>query len=634
MVLPKRASAALALVAALALTGCPSSVRVETPRTTGDAVEAVDAPEAFDAPVDLPPPSDADGWGDVRPEVAVPCDTDDDCQGLAGLDACTTPRCRSGNCATIPVPGCCLADADCVPADPTCHEGRCPRPGGGCVFVDTCAPCDADADCADPDPCTRGSCHEGLCRYDERPGCCLADADCADADPCTTDACEQGTCGWAPVPGCCLADADCVPPDGLRCREGVCLDHACAWRPVPGCCVSDAACDDGDPCTADACDGGTCVHALLPTCGGCTDALQCDDGDPCTTDACDLGSGVCRHEDDPACGGCTDALQCDDGDPCTADFCQGGTCVYVVVPCGCATDAHCDDHDACTVDHCADGVCLHEPLPGCACHADTDCHDQNACTKDRCLAGQCVHDAVPDCCQEPLDCSDGNPCTWDVCTDNACYSYPAAEAPGCCATAADCPAPGPCEVAVCRPDSHCDVTVAPDCCPDTVALATGFDGTDGTDWELSGQAKPVHWGLDGHRVTSAPLALYFGNPNTHTYALPGQASAGTATSPFVVLPTGVGARLRFALWLDVEFQPDVDRLEVRVLDGASTTVAWSKAALAQAAYRSWTGVEVDLAPWIGRTVRLQLAFDSVDALDNGGEGVVIDDVDVRAPCAP
>ena len=95
-----------------------------------------------------------------------------------------------------------------------------------------------------------------------------------------------------------------------------------------------------------------------------------------------------------------------------------------------------------------------------------------------------------------------------------------------------------------------------------------------------------------------------------------------------------GARLRFALWLDVEFQPDVDRLEVRVLDGASTTVAWSKAALAQAAYRSWTGVEVDLAPWIGRTVRLQLAFDSVDALDNGGEGVVIDDVDVRAPCAP
>jgi hypothetical protein len=186
---------------------------------------------------------------------------------------------------------------------------------------------------------------------------------------------------------------------------------------------------------------------------------------------------------------------------------------------------------------------------------------------------------------------------------------------------------------VCRPDFHCAVEPLPTCCPDTVVLATGFDEGP-SDWELSGADAPVRWSLDDHRVVSAPLALYFGNPSTHTYAIPGQAVAGTATSPFLALPPGGGARLSFDLWLDVESQPNVDRLEVRVQDGAVSAIAWEKTALAPALYRTWTPVEVDLSAWAGRVVRLQLAFDSVDALDNQGEGVVVDDVDVRAPCAP
>lgn len=48
-------------------------------------------------------------------------------------------------------------------------------------------------------------------------------------------------------------------------------------------CVSSTQCDDGDFCTVDACNGGTCVHP----------PLSCDDGDACTNDKC--VSGLCTH---------------------------------------------------------------------------------------------------------------------------------------------------------------------------------------------------------------------------------------------------------------------------------------------------------------------------------------------------
>jgi len=511
MCLPRLVPSALALLAGLLLSGCPSSVRVESARSATDASAEADAadtqdaiPEPADVPGDLP---DGDGRGDVNPEVMPPCRTDADCTDLADPDACRVGRCVDGGCVA------------------------------------------------------------------------------------------------RPVPGCCRSDADCQPPVDKPCLAGICLDHACAWKPVPGCCATDAACDDGDPCTRDVCDGrnGTCAHVPDPACGGCTSDAQCADDDPCTKDRCQ--NGACAHVPDPACGGCTSDAQCKDGDACTVDACVGNTC-------------------------------LHEALPDCACHVDADCQDQNPCTVDRCKEGQCGHAQVPDCCLSPLDCSDGNACTWDLCTDNTCYSYAATEQPGCCAVDGDCPpVADPCQVAVCRADFHCAIEVAPGCCTEQVVLGATFDA-DAPGWALLPANKPVRWTVDPHRYASAPAALYFGNPNTLTYAIPGQPSAGTATTALVEFPANVAVRLRFALWLDVEAQPNVDRLAVRVLEAGSGTPVWTKAELAPALYRTWTDVEVDLSAWAGHAVRLQFAFDSVDALDNASEGVVIDDVDVRAPCGP
>lgn len=83
-------------------------------------------------------------------------------------------------------------------------------------------------------------------------------------------------------------------------------------------CTRPADCFDGNPCTADACRLGRCVHGLaVGPCesglgcsldgvcrdGGCfpVDVLSCDDGDPCTADRCDLLSG-CANEPISGCG--------------------------------------------------------------------------------------------------------------------------------------------------------------------------------------------------------------------------------------------------------------------------------------------------------------------------------------------
>jgi len=79
-------------------------------------------------------------------------------------------------------------------------------------------------------------------------------------------------------------------------------------------------CDDGNPCTADLCQLGGCVHTPLI-------GAPCDDGNACTVgDRC--GDGACRR------GAPRD---CDDDDLCTRDACSVTVgCVHAAIP-GCLT---------------------------------------------------------------------------------------------------------------------------------------------------------------------------------------------------------------------------------------------------------------------------------------------------------
>lgn len=131
-------------------------------------------------------------------------------------------------------------------------------------------------------------------------------------------------------------------------------------------CVGAGDCNDGDACTADTCEAGSCAHALM-VCDdevGCTDdtcvAGNCvftpnnadcaDDGLFCNgVESCDVQSG-CVSSGDPcsvgelcdemmdSCGECIADADCDDGLDSTFDTCESGGCVFTSIDSGCAGD--------------------------------------------------------------------------------------------------------------------------------------------------------------------------------------------------------------------------------------------------------------------------------------------------------
>jgi hypothetical protein len=128
-----------------------------------------------------------------------------------------------------------------------------------------------------------------------------------------------------------------------------------------GGCSTDSECDDGDLCTTDTCNSGSCSNT----------AQNCDDGDACTADTCDPGTGACG----------SDAVSCDDDNACTSDSCDAVLgCVNTETLCP-------DDGDLCTTDACDPGTGSCESTP-------IDCDDGVACTIDTCdaLTGQCFWD--------------------------------------------------------------------------------------------------------------------------------------------------------------------------------------------------------------------------------------------------
>ena len=117
-----------------------------------------------------------------------------------------------------------------------------------------------------------------------------------------------------------LGEEDASPPIDAG-ADAEPSDAADASDAAPPECAVDVDCDDKNPCTADACTGGVCLHPPAPAGASCADQDLCngnescdgagvcqpgtpvviDDGDPCTTDACDAQTGQVTHAKLAAC---------------------------------------------------------------------------------------------------------------------------------------------------------------------------------------------------------------------------------------------------------------------------------------------------------------------------------------------
>ena len=257
--------------------------------------------------------------------------------------------------------------------------------------------------CAGEAGCTHEAMNEGECLdgdactigdHCEAGVCVGTEIDCEDGNPCTADSCD-GLGGCASVPQAAVCD------DGDPCTLGdICQDGACAGS-------ANLTCDDGNPCTDDSCGESGCVYE--PNIASCDDGNACTDGDTCAAGACQGSQITC--DDGNLCttdscdlqAGCVtvnNAQPCDDGDGCTVgDVCLEGSCVS-------GKTTTCDDGNSCTDDAC-------DSVLGCVFTANNeDCDDTNSCTTgDACVEGNCI--GLGD-----LSCDDGNPCTEDSCLAN------------------------------------------------------------------------------------------------------------------------------------------------------------------------------------------------------------------------
>ena len=178
-----------------------------------------------------------------------------------------------------------------------------------------------------------------------------------------------------------------------------CFTFTCDASGNEATCQPQSTCDDGDLCTVDNCNGGTCIYT----------PVDCDDGNDCTIDSCLLD--VCENLPAP------NGQFCGTGpELCEIFECMNGSCD----PTG--TIRSCDDGNPCTYDVCTglggggnDGICNHEPLV---------CDDPGPCGTASCdpLSAPTFPEA---CVTTPIVCNDGNPCTIDSC-DNlvGCVTTP------------------------------------------------------------------------------------------------------------------------------------------------------------------------------------------------------------------
>lgn len=235
-----------------------------------------------------------------------PCDDGEAC---TDGDECEDGVCKSGSTMVCD----CMTDADCKDDGLRCNGviGKCDQTTHKCTYVDgegpvTCPP--------SPNECQEYECTEpsGTCVLKDLPDY----TSCDDGKYCTvSDHCVSGQCEGGKPRDCSSLDTQCL--------KGVCSEaqQACVTQNV----ADGTECEaDGDGCTVDECKNGSCVFVKDRDCssaayechyaycqsvgyGGYTcktdvmpDGSRCtDDGEPCTDDYCE--SGTCTHPQSEHC---------------------------------------------------------------------------------------------------------------------------------------------------------------------------------------------------------------------------------------------------------------------------------------------------------------------------------------------
>ena len=464
-----------------------------------------------------------------------------------------------------------------------------------------------------------GTC-AGNCGFDA--GFCYCDSSCLYFGDCCPDACDE--CGYCPCfPSC---DGKACGDDGCGGSCGTCAKGTACYGGTCEVNCGNTSCepDFGENCSTCGEDCGACVlssgcvKGTQPSCGGCVcEDCVCGQDSFCCNTAWDAD---CVAQCQGDCGGCFEHEGCQphEGPGCGGCACEACVCALDALCCGVAWDASCVA--ACQLD-CGESCGI------ATCETDLDCYDGDPCTTDSCPAagGTCAHEAIAECCATDAECDDADACTTDLCVVGQCAHLGA-----CCTVDTECDDGDACTADICAGGHNCEHGPAAElaCCPEGPVVELGFESLE----ELAG-AMVIENTSDagGFQLTAAKAktglrSLWFGGATTGDMNFgPG---TGTVTTGLIALPPSYTLTLTFDLILDTDYDAD---LEVRVLVGGKSEIAWSSTSLSPGT--GWKNQSVSLGKWAGKVVRLRIvaiADDTSWSHDSGG--IFIDDLKVLSDC--
>ena len=283
------------------------------------------------------------------------------------------------------------------------------------------------------------------------------------------------------------------------------------------------------------------------------------------------------------------------------------------------------------------------------CQKTVDCAGKmttKACQKLSCVAGACARVTKPGACCVDSDCDDGDECTQDACP------------------------PG---------TISCTHKAIDKCCTGhKTMLQLGFEspGTDGLIVSAVKDNGNVQWQSTSKRSHAGKSSLYLGNA-CGTYdnsmsssdgcaAVPGKTkpvSVELSTKP-LTLPKDKPAHLHFWFYADVEPMyadgfpagncsakpcgqgsscvlfngsstclPEKDVLTVKVaVVGGKVSTVFDATEVGKSTQGKWRRVAINLAGFAGQQVSVRWSFATGTALNNGYEGVYLDEVTVETVC--
>jgi len=261
-----------------------------------------------------------------------------------------------------------------------------------------------------------------------------------------------------------------------------------------------------------------------------------------------------------------------------------------------------------------------------------------------------VREACSDggCCDDDTDCAGPDACTQGACLltsqGSARVCETIARSPGLlctpCASDASCADADPCTHDVCLPSGACGNETF--CCLERDLLAEPFDVSLGAILSVDDNAADaVAWSI-------RDAAAWFGDATTGTYGSAGRVSGALVTPP-VALPSTLPPRSKATLTLTVRLSTEwdladaaalgaldnpagLDRLTIEVRDTTFVTEIWSSNQIGGTTGGAPFPLELDLTPWLGRTIVVQVRFDSGDETLNAFAGPFIDALALGLRC--